>query len=176
MEREARRTLYPCCIKVIEVARSTFVWLSILSWQWNGKRVESCSSDAYTYSNLSIRAVLCCALLCCALLCSAVLCFALLCCAVLLCAALLCSAVLWCALLCCAVLCCDVCAVLCYTLLCFALLCSAVWYSALLCWNNVNYNIHIIILQFSFNYCNIVMRITIFHWSRNLKQAPKRPN
>ena len=57
-----------------------------LSWQWNGKRVESCSSDAYTCSNLSIRAVLCCALLCCALLCSAVLCFALLCYAILLCA------------------------------------------------------------------------------------------
>ena len=97
-----------------------------LSWQWNGKRVESCSSDAYTYSNLSIRAVLCCVVLCCAVLS----CFAQLCCV------LLCSALLCCVLLCSAVLC-SYSALLTSAQLCFAVLCSVLcstWLcSAVLC-------------------------------------------
>ena len=104
------------------VFRPPFNKIINLSWQWNGKRVESCSSDAYTCSNLSIRAVLCCAVLCCVVLCSALLCSAVFCCA-LLCSAVLCSALLCSALLCSAVLWC--CALLCSALMCCALLCCA---------------------------------------------------
>ena len=43
-------------------------------------------------------------------------------------------------------------------------------------WSSVNCNILMRILRFSFNYCNIILRISIVRWSRNLKQAPKRPN
>ena len=43
-------------------------------------------------------------------------------------------------------------------------------------WSSVNCNILMRILRFSFNYCNIIVRISIVRWSRNLKQAPKRPN